>query len=210
MAYIIDLVLILIRALFTFIGYKQGLVKSALKILSFFIAIAVALILYKPISSIIIKNTTIDDRLEDSIMEKIKIEQKEETEDNEKSNVVKNNLSNKIIAGANSTMEEAANAFAVKLIELCVILLLYIAARIALMFITALADLIAKLPILKQINEIGGFAYGLIKGIVIVHVILAIIYLVSPIIKSNMFDEIDNTIITKQIYNNNILLRVIF
>ena len=43
MAYIIDLVLILIVALFTFIGYKQGLVKSALKILSFFIAIIIEL-----------------------------------------------------------------------------------------------------------------------------------------------------------------------
>ena len=213
MGYIIDLALILIIALFTFIGYKQGLVKSALKILSFFIAIVIALVLYKPISNIIIKNTTIDDKLKDSIMENIKIEGKEETEDSkdaEKSNVLKNNLSNKIISGANSTMEEVASAFAVKLIELCVILLLYIAARIALVFVTALADLIAKLPILKQINEIGGFIYGLVKRIVIVHVILAVIYLISPTIKSKLFDEIDNTIITKQIHINNILLKAIF
>lgn len=32
---ILDLIVILIIALFTFIGYKQGLIKSAIKIASF-------------------------------------------------------------------------------------------------------------------------------------------------------------------------------
>jgi len=48
---IFDLIIIAIIGLATFIGYKQGLVKAAIKILSFFIAIIVALVLYKPISN---------------------------------------------------------------------------------------------------------------------------------------------------------------
>lgn len=207
MAIIIDIILIGIIALFTFIGYKQGLVKAAIKILSFFIAIAVALALYKPVSNIIIKNTTVDDRIKDTIMENVKLDEKE---NDEGSNIVKNNLSNKIIAGANNTIEDIANSFTIKLIEVGVLILLYIIIRILLKFISALADLIAKLPILKQINETGGLIYGLLKGLIIVHVILAIMYLVSPTIKSDVFNEIDNTLITKQIYNNNILLKLIF
>ncbi len=50
MGMVIDLIVIGIIALFTFLGYKQGLVKAAIKILSFLIAIVVAFILYKPIS----------------------------------------------------------------------------------------------------------------------------------------------------------------
>ena len=33
---------------------------------------------------------------------------------------------------------------------------------------------IAKFPIIKQINEVGGITYGAIKGLVIVYIILTI------------------------------------
>ena len=71
MSVVLDLIVILIIALFTFIGYKQGLIKTAIKITSFFIAIIIALVLYKPVSALIIKNTTIDDKIESTIIEKI-------------------------------------------------------------------------------------------------------------------------------------------
>lgn len=206
MAILIDLVLIGIIALCVLIGYKQGLVKSAIKILSFFIAIIVALVLYKPISNLIIVNTSIDDNIKNAIVENVKLEEKED----ENSNVVKQNLSNKIIAGANSSIEDTANSFAIKVIELSVILLLYIVTRIVLRFISALTDLITNLPILKQINKTGGVIYGFLKGIIIVYVILGILYLISPIISNSISEMIDNTIITKEIYNNNILLTLIF
>ena len=206
MGIILDFILIGIIALFTFIGYKQGLIKVAIKILSFFIAIVIALVLYKPISSLVIKNTTIDDRIKNVIAENVKLEEKENSE----SNIVKQNLSSKIIAGTNNTIEETANAFAVKIIEIGVILILYIIARIVLLFISALTDLIAKLPIIKQINKTGGIIYGFLKGVLIIYIILGIIYLVAPIINTNRLEIIDKTIITKEIYNNNILLKMVF
>lgn len=148
---IFDLLIVGIIALSTFIGYKQGLVKAAIKILSFFIAIIVAFVLYKPVSNIVVNNTSIDDNIKNTIIEKIKPEAIEDTEEI----VVENNLTNKIIGKANNTIEEIANTFSIKLIETGVILLLYIVIRIALKFVSALADLIAKLPLLKQINETG-------------------------------------------------------
>lgn len=151
MEMVFDLLIVGIVALSTFIGYKQGLVKAAIKILSFFIAIIVALVLYKPVSNIVINNTSIDDNIKNTIEEKIK---PEEIEDTDEINV-ENNLTNKIIGKANNTIEEIANTFSIKLIETGVLLLLYIVMRIALKFVSALADLIAKLPILKQINKTG-------------------------------------------------------
>ena len=207
MGIIIDLIVIGIIALFTFIGYKQGLVKSAIKILSFVIAIVITLVLYKPVSSVIIKNTTIDEKLNSTIVENLKLEEKEE---NEESNVIKDTLSNKLIAGANNTVEEVSNSFTVKLIEICVMILLYIIVRLILRFITALTDLVTELPILKQINKAGGIVYGFLKGVVIILVIFAVVYLVSPAISANQLEVLDSSIIAKQIYNNNILLTLIF
>lgn len=202
---IIDLIIIGIIALSTFIGYKQGMVKAAIKILSFFIAIIVAFAIYKPVSSIVINKTSIDDNIKNTIIEKIK---PEGTEENQEVSI-EDNLTQKIIGGANNTIEEIAQAFSIKIVEIGTLLILYIGIKIALRFISALADLIAKLPILKQINKTGGLIYGVIKGIVMVYTILAIVYLVSPLIKTDVTKEIDNTLVTKYMYNNNILLNII-
>lgn len=200
-----DIAVIAIIALCTFIGYKQGLVKSAIKILSFFIAIVVALVLYKPVSGIIIKATPIDDTIRNAMIEKIK----PEGADNNQEITIEDGLTNKLIDKATNTIEGVAEAFAVKLIEIVVLLLIYILVKIVLKFITVLADLIAKLPFLKQVNEVGGLIYGVVKGIILVYTILAVVYLITPLLSDGIKENLDKSIITKTLYNNNIILNII-
>lgn len=150
MSIVLDIIVIGIIVLFTFIGYKQGLVKAAIKILSFFIAIIVALAIYKPVSGIIINNTSIDDNIENAIIEKLEIQG---TEGNEELQI-NNSLSSKIVGGANATIQEMANAFSIKLVETVTLLLIFVAIKIAIRFVTILTDLITKLPFIKQINKL--------------------------------------------------------
>ena len=147
MGIIIDLIVLAVIALFTFLGYKQGLVKAAIKILSFLIAIVVAFALYKPVSNLIINNTSIDDNIKNGIVERIGLEENEKVE-------IEDSFTNKMLGEANNTVLEVANTFTVKLIETGVLLILFILIKIALKFISALTDLITKLPILKQINKL--------------------------------------------------------
>lgn len=200
-----DLVVLGIIALCTFIGYKQGLVKSAIKILSFFIAIIVALVLYKPLSNIIIKNTSIDDNIKNVMIEKIKPEGVDENQEL----TVENNIGFNIIDMTTNTIEEIANTFTVKLIETVTLLLIFIIIKIALKFISALTDLITKLPLLKQVNKLGGTLYGIIKGIILVYTILAVLYLIMPLLSKTVSENIDKSILTKTLYNNNIILNII-
>ena len=138
MSIVLDLIVILIIALFTFIGYKQGLIKTAIKITSFFIAIIIALILYKPVSALIIKNTTIDDKIESTIIEKITPEgMKPEDEASEVTKIPQG-----FIKEANNTIEDTAETITVKIIEVCTVLILYLISRIVLKFIAALVYLI--------------------------------------------------------------------
>ncbi len=202
---IFDIAVIAIIALSIFIGYKQGLVKSAIKILSFFIAIAVALVLYKPVSGILINNTPIDDNIKNAIVEKITPEGVDTHQEVE----VQNDFSLKIIGSATNTIEGIAEVFAVKLIETGTLLLIYIIVKIALKFVTVLADIIAKLPLLKQINKLGGTIYGIVKGIILVYTILAIVYLITPLLSDSVKENIDKSFITKTLYNNNVILNII-
>lgn len=202
---ILDLIVILIIALFTFIGYKQGLIKSAIKIASFFIAIIIALVLYKPVSTLIINNTTIDDKIENTIIEKITPEgMKPEDEVSQATKIPQG-----FIVEANNSIKDIANTTTIKIIEVCTVLVLYIIARIALKFVAALGDLIAKIPILKQFNKLGGTIFGLIKGFLIVYVILAVVYLISPLLKENTSNKIQESMLTKNMYNNNLITKII-
>lgn len=201
-----DLVLVAIIALCGFIGYKQGLIKAAIKIAAFLIAIIVALMLYKPVSTLVINNTRIDDNIKNTIIEKITPEGMKK-EDKVTSTA---NISQKIVDTTNNSIENIAGTLTNKIIEIVVLLLLFVSVRIILIFVTALSNLITKIPILKQFNEVGGLIYGLIKGLLIIYVILGILLMCEPLLGNSVPNLISSSIVTKFIYNNNILVKLIF
>ena len=57
MGIIVDIVVVTILLLNIVIGYKKGLVNVIFNIFAFLIAIIITLIIYKPVSEIIIRNT---------------------------------------------------------------------------------------------------------------------------------------------------------
>ena len=58
---LIDIITIAVILISAFVGYKRGLVKTAFSLLSFFVAIGLALLFYKPLALILTEKTTIDD-----------------------------------------------------------------------------------------------------------------------------------------------------
>ena len=159
MSILVDLIILGIVALCTFIGYKQGLIKSAIKILAFFIAIIVAITLYKPVSKLIINNTTIDEKIQSSISDKILPEGANEEDEVE----VNSNIPNVILDAAENTVNSISTTITVKIIEGVTLLLIYIIVKIGLKFVTVLADIIGKIPIIKQFNEMGRNSIWLLK-----------------------------------------------
>jgi len=149
MSIAVDLIIIIIVLLSIFLGYKQGLIKAAIKIASFFIAIAVAFMLYQPVANAIINNTSIDENIQSSITNRILPEGA--TPDSE---VQITNIPNAILSGAANTVNNISHALTVKIIEAVVLLAIYVVVRLVLRLVTVLADLIAKIPILKQFNEL--------------------------------------------------------
>ena len=60
---VIDIIIIAIIAACILAGYRKGLIGVAFHLVSFIIAILVALLLHGPISNFIIQNTQIDDKI---------------------------------------------------------------------------------------------------------------------------------------------------
>ena len=137
---VLDLIVILVIALFTFIGYKQGLVKTAIKILAFFIALVVSLMLYKTIGNVIMKNTQVDEQIQNTIVSKVLPEDYEE-----KLEV----LPDALVESGETTVNELAKNVTEKIIYGVVFIVLFVVLKIALKFVTLLTDLITKLPVIK-------------------------------------------------------------
>ena len=82
-------------------------------------------------------------------------------------------------------------------------IVLFIVIKIGLRIVISILNLVAELPILKQFNEIGGLAYGIIRGLIIALaciLIMGIITKINP--NADISKQIENTYITKCIYNN--------
>lgn len=202
---IADLIIIIIIAVCTFVGYKRGLIKVAIKLLSFIIAIIIALTLYKPTANYIIQNTEIDDNIQNAITEKILPEGATEEDEVE----ITTNIPEMILEGAENTVKSISATLTAKLIEILSLIAIFIITKIILRVITLISNLIEKIPVIKQFNKAGGTIYGIIQGFLVCFTILAVISLISPFINQSYIEMINNSFLASKLYDNNILLNII-
>jgi len=199
MNYLIDLILVALIAISNFIGYKKGLIKVAFGLVSFVLAIIISVILYKPVSNFIINNTPLDEKIESVISEKFT---SSETSDEEINNIVANYFSNVKDATAPIVVDTISKT----IINISCMIIVFVVSKIILAFFKFIGDLIAKIPLIKQVNSAGGFLYGLLKGFIIVYILLALISIISPFVNINgLINMINSSIITNIMYNNNII-----
>ena len=118
MGIIIDGVIVLIILLSVFLGYKKGLVSLGIHLVAFIIALVVAFVLYRPIGSLIINTTEIDESLQGVIETKL-----EEIVDVEDENITVNSLIGNI---ESSTITETSRGLAMNIIYGATIIILFI------------------------------------------------------------------------------------
>lgn len=198
MGIIIDGVIVLFILLSVFLGYRKGLVSLGIHLVAFIVALVIAFILYRPIGSLIMNTTEIDESLQGTIETKL-----EEIVGSEDGNVTTTNLIGNIQNGA---ISETSKSLSMNIIYGVTIIVLFIILRIALVFISAIANWVAELPILKQANKAGGIIYGLLRGVLITYVILLIISLVITLNPQGSLNEYMNqTYLAKNMMEYNIL-----
>lgn len=220
MGIIIDIAIIAIIALCILLGYRKGLTGSLLKIVSFVLALIIAFILFKPVSNFVIDNTNWDENLEQAIRQSI-LENEETPQNNEEKTEqsmpdVMMNYINEAVENAgneakNAIIDATARNLAITIINVAVAIVLFIISKIILLFIKGLANLLTKLPIIKQFDKLGGILYGLLQSLVIIYIIFAIISLFSPMMDGiGLIEGIKKSYIGSMMYNNNLLLKIIF
>ena len=212
MGIILDVIIILIFLASAFLGYKKGLVNVIFNVLAFFIALVITFILYKPVTNLIINNTNLDEKISSIIDENGTIKSEEtESEDKNDNKYIEKYVKDIAIDKANNVVEDISITLSKNIVGIIVIIGLFIISRIALILLKFVFNSIAELPLIKQFNEIGGLLYGILRGIMVVLIILAILFFIVSISNNKLIAElIDTSIITKIIYANNIILKIVF
>ena len=193
MGIIIDIILIAIVLLSAFLGYKKGLVKLGAKLFAGIIAIILTIIIYKPVSGMIIKNTNIDEKIKDTIIQNA-------TDVIDKNVQVENSITNQL---ENNILPGQAENIAKNVVYAVTAVVLFIVVKIILSIVISLMDFVANLPVLKQFNEVGGIIYGVVRGVLIAGICILLMGAYTKINpESGLNSNIQSTYITKMIYEN--------
>lgn len=184
MKYLLDAVVILIFLLCVWIGQKRGFIKTVTGIVAFLAALAVSALLSGPVAGLVY-----DKAVEPTIIETVntQVEQAEGSAIENLNNayeslptVVKNLLAqtgiedvddlaqNLMSMDTNIPVSENVNAVVepllLPLIKAISSLLLFLIAYIAAGIVLRVLNIVAKLPLLKQLNKTLGLVGGIVSG----------------------------------------------
>lgn len=208
-----DLVVIVIFLLCIFLGYKKGLIKVAVRILSFVIALIIALVLYTPVSNYITENTEIVPNLKEKIYLALYHGEEKETQSEENKDFVhsmEKYIENYTDSVKATTSEAISEQLAIIVVRIGTWIGLFFVSKIILLLLRLVSDAIAEIPIIKQFNKAGGTIYGVLEGFVIVYAALAVLSMAAPMIGENgVTNAVQNSHLCKAMYENNIILNII-
>lgn len=154
---IADIIIIIIMFLCIFLGYRKGLIGVAVRIIGFFGALIIALILYNPISNYLINNTEIVTALQENIQSRIYSEEEIIEEDNIQNNNITETMGQYIEDYTQEiktdSSEYISREAAIAIVRVGTWVGIFLIARILMIFIKIFASIISKIPIIKQFNK---------------------------------------------------------
>lgn len=209
---ILDVIVVAIIFLNVYFCYKKGLVNLAVGLIAVVAAVVLSVIFYKPVTNLVIENTEFDETIENTIIEKFAPEGAEEGQVKYVGilSYLETEIGNAVNDTKNEVVYETASVMAEKIINLVVFVAIFIVVRVLLFALTFVADAITSLPILKQLDDVGGIIYGLVKALLIIYIVLAIVSVFVGITANTAIaDAISNSFVTKFFYEHNVILNIL-
>ena len=196
-----DIVAVLIVVAFIAIGYRSGLMKSLISIVSYVLSILLSFWIY-PIVSGTLKKTVVYKYLVDFIGEKY-ISGSLPSETDGAWGMIWNYVGD----GIETATTSIYGAIADLIIKIIAFLLVLIFFKIAIRLIGKVLNIFTKLPVIKQFNRLGGAVLGGGIGVVVLYIVAAVLVLLSPFDgDSKVMTEINNSTFASQLCENNVIL----
>ena len=217
----LDLIVIGIIVLFMYLGYRHGLIRTVFSLVSFVLAISLAIYLF-PIVADWLTEISVYDALKDYIMRTMNLSDAAQYQSEEvianlplpdliRGFLYEHNTPNVFELLNVSTIEEYIAAYFARLaINIISKVAVFIIVKFTLSLLAGVLDLVARLPVIKQFNKGGGMLLGFTLGLIIVWIGLAvmILFFLDPT-GPELMTMLDNSLVVGWIYENNPIMRVL-
>lgn len=219
-----DMVVIAIIFGFAFVGMINGFVMSIFRIASFFLSIFIS-IKYYPVVSEMLMKTSLFDSVKKSVLEGLFMRQAESAASRMgqgaadsvvnslrlpgfmKEGIMKSLGNVSGVVDVSGVFDVISGEIAKVIINLISLILVYLAARVILFFLKFILKGISRLPVFRQMDKLGGFAFGAVEGLLTVYILFALLILFHSVPQLEpAFKVIDNSAFASFFYHNNFII----
>lgn len=231
MNYIIDLVLIGIITASVLVAKKRGFLKSSYTILSLIISAVLIVTLQQPFTDYLSASAlgqTVRDKVQVQVMGTAEKEMEEIDDEEDGETAVKvgemmglpsflmdfldeklQKQTEAVETMKNDALTVLTETVTEVILKIASIILLFLAVRLGVFLLLRLLNILFKLPLLSGINSFLGMLVGALNGLLIVYILCAVLTLLAPTESlSAISSVVDNTLITKYFYDNNLLIEM--
>lgn len=221
----IDLIVILILIIFAVIGYKKGLIRSAITLCSSIVALVLSFIVY-PAINMILKLTPMYTSIYEGVFKKIEAIDFGKGIQSQGNAIVENitwlpefltmqiknnnNTAMYELLGVKTIQEYISIYIANMIISMIAILITWFLLKVILVAVLRmLGSIIEHLPVISSFNHVSGLIFGLVKGILTLSLIGLIIplFITVPAFQ-DISQSIEASILTRWLYDNNFILMI--
>lgn len=218
MGIVVDIVALAIIVIYALIGFFKGFTEFVFQVVALIITVCAVLFAYKPVAEVVM-DTQLDEKIYNVVYEnlsKTSIAEGNEIDENDTnmSNGIVKTINDYVIeakeAAAENTVEFVSNKVATVVVYGITAVALFVVIYGLLFIIRIALDLIGKLPILREGNEVLGLVIGVVKGVIAVYILLALASALSPILSQfGVIDAIESSKVASILYNHNLIIDVI-
>lgn len=217
-----DFSVLIIIAVFTFIGLKNGFLYSVFRLLSYILSVIFAIKFY-PVLSGILQKTILFDNVKMSVIRGIMKQQAQTvsiTKETAAQSVVDNlklpgflrdsilaHIEKSNILDLSGIINAVGSEIATLVMNLLSVIIIYFLIRFGLAFAKVIIKTIARVPVFRQLDKTGGIVLGAVEGILAVYVICAVLILFSAFPKfSSTIESIQSSQFANHFYENNFIV----
>lgn len=217
------LLILIITAL---LGYRRGLVKTVFSLVSMIAALILTVIISPYVSGWMKNSETISNYVTDNVKEIISVDDVDTNRKTDEevieslelpefleSTLLENNTAviyNELEVQKNNVLEYIIAGITNILINAIAFVATYIIIRVLLWLICYMLDVLAKLPVLKQINKVTGLAAGLAQGLLCVWIFCILIMVFGfGDFGAYVYKSINESSILTFIYDSNLLVSAV-
>lgn len=199
-----------------YVGYKKGFMHIVLNLLTILLSMALATGFMPIVSNAIQKNTGLYNYSKGKVQQSIRKELNKKKQENEilealplpfdvKQKLEKNTALSDF-GGATSFEEYIADSMAKLIINFISFLILYCAFRILLNVLISVFDLLRKLPVIHEMDNLLGLTLGVIEGILFIWILcLVLMACAGTSTGREIYAIVKNNDFLRFFYENNLL-----